>query len=245
MLLAWWFVLAGAGTGMSTLAMTTWQFPPTTQMSGYTADWNPGYWFIMLLMWWVMMIAMMVPSASPMILLYARVARHAQKGSENTGQVVATGSFALGYLLAWLLFSAGAVLLQWTLENAGVLNGMMMWSTSKSLTAGLLAVAGIYQLSPLKSVCLRHCRSPAEFISSHWRDGATGALRMGLDHGLYCVGCCWFLMALLFAGGIMNLVWIVGLAILVLLEKLLPAGGWIARVSGVILIAASVLVLLT
>jgi predicted metal-binding membrane protein len=231
-LMSWWYLLAGAGTGMSTLAMTTWQFPPPIYNSSGDSAWPLAYWWLMILMWWVMMIAMMVPSAAPMILLYARVFRHNQKGQQASPVLAPTSAFLFGYLLAWLLFSVAASVLQWGLEQVGLVHGMMMWSNSHLLSAVFLLAAGAYQLSPLKNACLSHCRNPVSFLSAHWRKGASGALRMGVDHGLYCVGCCWFLMLLLFVGGIMNLVWIAGLAIFVLLEKLLPQGPWIARASG-------------
>ena len=237
-LLSWWYIIAGAGTGMSTVAMTTWQFPPPAMTAEHISPWGAKYWLIMALMWWVMMVAMMVPSAAPMILLYARVYRHAQKQGRINEGLVPTAAFAGGYLLAWLLFSLLATALQWLLEQAGLLHSMMMWSTSHSLSASFLVAAGIYQLSPLKNTCLSHCRSPADFISRNWRADRSGALSMGWRHGLYCVGCCWFLMALLFVGGIMNLVWIAGLAIFVLLEKLSPYGRWVARASGMLMITA-------
>lgn len=243
--LAWVWVLIGAGTGMSTFAMTTWSFPPPVMGAGASAGaWSPGYWLIMLAMWWVMMIAMMVPSAAPMILLYARVTRHAQARGQIAPTAVPTLAFATGYLLAWLGFSVAATTLQWMLQRVGLVHTMTMWSTSFTLTGGLLMAAGLYQLTPLKHACLEHCRSPAEFLSRHWRPGRSGALGMGAAHGAYCLGCCWFLMALLFAGGIMNLVWIAGLAILVLAEKVAPLGHWLARTSGIAMIAASIYVLL-
>jgi predicted metal-binding membrane protein len=240
MLISWAYLLTGAGTGMSALAMTTGHFPPATAMPNMVSGWQPAYWALMLMMWWVMMIAMMIPSAAPMVLLYARVLRHAQKKANASASTIDTAYFVLGYLGAWLLFSILAVSLQWLLEQNGVLHTMMMWSTDKVFSAALLFAAGLYQLSPLKQSCLRHCRSPADFLSRHWRDGRTGAMRMGLDHGWYCVGCCWLLMALLFAGGVMNLVWIAGLAIIVLLEKLLPRGELFARAAGLLLVGSGI-----
>jgi predicted metal-binding membrane protein len=114
----------------------------------------------------------------------------------------------------------------------------MMWSANRWLSAGLLIAAGIYQLTPLKRVCLSHCRSPVHYLSAHWRQGHFGALRMGITHGTYCLGCCWLLMALLFVGGAMNLLWIAGLSVVVLTEKLVPAGLWIGRALGLLLLAA-------
>ena len=244
-LLSWWYLLAGAGTGMSTIAMTTWQFPPPVYDSSAQSHWPAIYWWVMLVMWWVMMIAMMLPSAAPMILLYARVARHNSKAQQGAAVLVPTAAFLVGYLLSWLAFSAAATLLQWSLEQLGLVHGMMMWSNNRALSGAFLLAAGAYQLSPLKYVCLDHCRSPVSYLTAHWRKGQLGALRMGVDHGLYCVGCCWFLMLLLFVGGIMNLVWIAGLAIFVLLEKLLTHGLWVARGSGCLMLLLGTYLLLT
>ena len=241
-LLSWLYIVSGAGTGMSAVAMTSWKIPAGLPVIEYSNDWNLSYALTMLLMWWVMMIAMMIPSASPMILLYARVVRHNQPKADSAA-IVPTANFAAGYLAAWLLFSIAAVFLQWLLEYSGLLHGMKMWSTSYTLSGLLLIAAGIYQLSSLKAACLRHCRSPVEFISSHWRQGPGGAFRMGTDHGFYCIGCCWSLMALLFVGGAMNLIWIAGLGFLVLLEKTAPAPKLIGRLIAVVLIATGLLLL--
>jgi predicted metal-binding membrane protein len=240
--LAWYYVLIGAGTGMSTIAMTTWRFPPPRPATAMPGVWDAGYWLTMLLMWWVMMIAMMIPSAGPMILLYARVFRHGRSRGQIPGSVVPTAAFAGGYLATWLIFSAAATALQFALERFGLVHGMWMWSTSRSLTAALLIVAGLYQLSPLKAACLAHCRSPVAFLSRHWRPGRLGAFRLGVVHGAYCLGCCWALMLLLFAAGIMNLVWIAGLAALVLVEKLAPFGSSYSRLVAVVLLGAGVYV---
>jgi predicted metal-binding membrane protein len=208
-------------------------------------DWSPTYWLTMLAMWWVMMIAMMVPSAAPMILLYARAVRHGQRPNESESPLVPTADFAAGYLICWLGFSALATALQFALERSGLLDGMMMWSTDRWLTAALLIAAGLYQLSPFKTACLSQCRSPAEFLAHHWRRGRTGAFSMGLMHGAYCVGCCWALMLLLFAAGIMNLVWIAGLAILVLIEKLAPFGARLTKPLAAIFILGGVALLIS
>ena len=243
--LAWYYVLIGAGTGMSTIAMTTWQFPPPRPATMMVGDWNAGYWLTMLLMWWVMMIAMMIPSAAPMILLYARVFRHGQARGQIAASLVPTGAFAAGYLACWLGFSMLATALQYALEQAALVHGMWMWSTSRWLTAGLFVAAGLFQLTPVKAACLEHCRAPAAFLSRHWRPGRLGAFRLGLVHGAYCLGCCWALMLLLFAAGIMNLVWIAGIAILVLLEKLAPFGANLAPLSAALLIGAGLYVAAT
>jgi predicted metal-binding membrane protein len=199
------------------------------------ASWSVGGWALIIAMWWVMMIAMMTPSAAPTILLYARVHRHAAT-QEAAQKLAPTGAFAAGYLMVWLGFAITAAVLHWTLERAGLVTAMM-GSESRWLSAGVLIAAGAYQLSPLKGICLAHCRAPASFLSKHWRPGAAGALRLGAMHGAYCVGCCWVLMALLFVGGVMNLIWIAALAVLVLLEKLAPRGEWLGRAAGVALIA--------
>ena len=238
-LLSWYYLLVGAGTGMSTVAMTTWEFPPPVHAGG-NGGWPLSYWLIMAAMWWVMMIAMMVPSAAPMILLYARVQRHNGAGA---AAVVPTAIFFLAYLVAWLMFSLLATALQWLLEQLGLVHGMMMWSSSHTLSGLFLLAAGGYQLSPLKRVCLVHCRTPASFLAGRWPQGRLGAWHMGWLHGIYCVGCCWFLMLLLFVGGIMNLVWIAGLAVLVLLEKLLPARVPVAQISAVPMLLGGVYLL--
>jgi predicted metal-binding membrane protein len=240
--LAWYYLLIGAGTGMSTIAMTTWHFPPPRPGMTMTGAWSMAYWVTMLLMWWVMMIAMMVPSGAPMIVLYARVYRHGQASGQLPGVIVPTAFFASGYLMCWLGFSALATALQFALERLGHIDGMMLWSTNRWLTAGLLIAAGVYQLSPFKSVCLKYCRSPAYYLSRHWLPGRLGAFRLGFEHGGYCLGCCWALMLLLFAAGIMNLVWIAGLAIIVLVEKLAPGGTGLVPLTAVLLIGAGLYV---
>ena len=192
---------------------------------------------LLLLMWWVMMAGMMLPGAAPMILTFATINRRRRA----RGQPYApTALFAAGYLLAWGGFSVAATLSQWGLERLTLLSPMDMTTTSARLGGLLFLAAGLYQLTPLKQACLRVCRSPFDFVFNHWRDGAAGALRMGLAHGLYCLGCCWILMALLFVGGVMNLLWVAVLAAVVLVEKLLPLGVWMARISGVLLAAYGV-----
>jgi predicted metal-binding membrane protein len=215
---------------MSALRMTA--LPAAMEPGPATSPWTPAYGLLMLVMWWVMMIAMMVPSAAPMILLFAAVNRRQRSAG---GTFVPTGIFLSGYLLAWGGFSLVAVALQWGLERAALLSAMMA-STSAVFGAALLLAAGIYQLTPLKQACLRHCRSPLHFVTHGWRRGRWGAFRMGLEHGAFCLGCCWFLMGLLFYGGVMNLYWIAGVAVLVLLEKTVPAGRWLGLAIGVGLI---------
>jgi predicted metal-binding membrane protein len=188
---------------------------------------------MLLAMWWIMMTGMMLPSAAPMILTFAAINR----GRRTRGQpYTPTALFTAGYLLAWGGFSVAATLGQWALERASLLAPMAMKTTSPLLGGLLFIAAGLYQLTPLKGACLASCRSPFDFVVNHWRDGAGGALRMGAAHGLYCLGCCWILMALLFAVGAMDLVWVAALTAVVLVEKLFPAGEWIARIGGLLLI---------
>ncbi len=234
--LSWTYLLAGAGMDVSAFEMTRLsQSEPAGDMPGMAmmmpAVWTPGYAVLMFFMWWIMMVAMMLPSAAPMILLFATVNRK----QRDTGQpYVATSTFALGYLAAWACFSLLAVVLQWGFERTAILSPMLV-GTNVIFGGVLLLVAGAYQLTPIKQACLRHCRSPLAFLSTHWRRGARGALRMGLEHGAYCIGCCWILMGLLFFGGVMNLYWIIGLALFVLFEKVVPAGHWLSYATGVFL----------
>jgi predicted metal-binding membrane protein len=222
--ISWIYILGGAGMEMAAI--------PGGDPMAIRPQWTLGYSLLMLTMWWVMMVAMMLPSAAPMVLLFAAIIR---KERSRGGVHVPTGTFAAGYLAAWSGFSLGAVVLQWALEGLGLLSPMMA-TTSAALGSILLIAAGIYQLTPLKDACLRHCRSPVEFISRHWRPGAAGAFAMGFTHGVFCLGCCWVLMVLLFYGGVMNPWWIAGLAIYVLIEKLAPAGLRIGRFAGALLI---------
>jgi len=194
---------------------------------------------LMFLMWAVMMVAMMTPSAAPMILLFAAIIR---KRRGRTGQAASSAAFAAGYLAVWIGFSALATRLQWALEQAALLSPMMV-STSPYLGGGLLVAAGIYQWTPLKHACLQNCRAPAEFLSRSWRNGTGGAVAMGIHHGAYCVGCCWILMGLLFVGGVMNLLWVAAIAVFVLLEKVLPFGVLGGRVTGALLALAGLIVL--
>jgi predicted metal-binding membrane protein len=179
---------------------------------------------------------MMTPSAAPTVLLYGWIYRHAQAQGREQG-LAPTWAFAAGYLLVWLGFALAAVGLHWGLERTGLLSPAMMGSQSKWLSAAVLIAAGLYQLSPLQGACLNHCRSPAHFLSRHWRPGAAGAVRLGALHGAHCVGCCWMLMALLFVGGVMNLAWIAALTLLVTAQKLLPGGRWVGRAAGVAMLA--------
>jgi predicted metal-binding membrane protein len=232
--IAWIWIVIGAGTGMSTVGMTRRSgMPGMTGMMMEPAAWTLAYAAVMFVMWWVMMAAMMLPGAAPILLLFARVNRAEKAGNRP---FVGTGIFAAGYLAAWGGFSMLTTGLQWGLEQLGLLSSMMM-TTSYWLGGAILIAAGVWQLTPVKAVCLRHCRSPLSFLTQSWRHGRLGAFSMGLEHGTYCLGCCWFLMGLLFFGGIMNLFWIAGLAGFILLEKTIPMGHWLGRVAGIALAA--------
>lgn len=187
---------------------------------------------LMFTMWVIMMVAMMVPSAAPMILVFAAVNR---KRREQERPFVSTGIFLLGYLVVWSVFSAVATVLQWRLHELSLLTPMMV-SASSVLSGATLVAAGIFQLTPLKNMCLKHCRSPLSFLLTDWREGVWGAFVMGLRHGSYCLGCCWLLMALLFVAGVMNLVWLAVITIFVLLEKVAPVGLRLSRMTGILLI---------
>lgn len=187
----------------------------------------------MFVMWFVMMVAMMLPSAAPMILTFAAIQRRRQA---QGGAIVPTGVFVAGYLAIWAAFSLLATSAQFGLEHAALVSPMM-GKAAPWLGAALLVGAGLFQFAPLKDVCLDKCRSPIGFIMTEWRDGARGALVMGLRHGAFCTGCCWALMALLFVGGVMNLLWVAVLALFVLIEKVLPAGGRLGKAGGALLVA--------
>jgi predicted metal-binding membrane protein len=249
--LAWLWVIAGAGMGMTALEMTRIGFFPhlghplrPMQMGTPLASAGLPYFLLMVSMWWIMMIAMMLPSAAPAMLLYARTLRYAQrKGRMDEGPISIT-LFLLGYLAIWLGFSILATGLQMLLVSAGTLSEMMLWSNGPALSATILFIAAAYQLTPLKQTCLHHCQSPAEWLSLHWIKGDWGAFQMGLHHGTYCVGCCWALMLLLFVGGVMNLIWIAALAILVLIEKLELPGFRTGQLSAALLILWAIATLL-
>lgn len=216
--LAWVYTLAGARMSM-----------PNT---GMHQDWSFGYAMAMFTMWWVMMVAMMLPSASPTILLSAAINRRSVVKRRPFGS---TAMFTGGYLLVWGAFSLAAVLFQWWLVTASSLS-MSMQIVSPYLAGSLLIVAGLWQLSPVKQACLKQCRSPVHFLVQNRRSGEVGALIMGAQHGIYCLGCCWSLMLLLFVGGVMNFYWIAGLSLYVLVEKLLRFGQLASRVAGVLLL---------
>ena len=190
-------------------------------------------------MWALMMIGMMIPSAVPMILLYARAARRTQAQDRP---LTSTSAFAAGYLLTWSAFSLVAAIVQGALVHIALVT-QTMTSASAVLAGVLLIAAGLYQWTPTKRACLAHCRSPFHFLSQHWRPGRWGAVRMGIEHGAYCVGCCWAMMGVLFAVGIMNLAWIAAIAAFVLIEKAAPFGLWTRRIAGALLVIWGVVTL--
>jgi predicted metal-binding membrane protein len=199
--------------------------------------WTAAEFGLRLGMWTVMMVAMMVPTAVPITLLYAAVARKAAAQHSPIGPAFV---FVAGYAAMWAIFSLAATVAQWGLDQAALLSPMMV-SRSAWLGAGLLIAAGAYQFTPLKNACLRNCRAPAHFLSHHWRTGRLGSFRMGVRLGAYCLGCCWILMGLLFVGGVMNLLWIAAIAVFVLLEKTIPFGVAGGRVAGAAMILTGAL----
>jgi predicted metal-binding membrane protein len=198
--------------------------------------WTATEFVLTLTMWAMMMVAMMVPTAAPMTLLYAAVAR---KAASQHNPVAPTFVFVAGYIAMWTVFSLGATVAQHALVKAALLSPMLV-SNSARFGAALLIAAGIYQVTPLKNACLRNCRAPAHFMSRYWRTGKFGAFRMGLRLGAYCVGCCWILMGLLFVGGAMNLLWSAAIATFVLLEKTIPFGVASGRLAGAAMVVAGV-----
>jgi predicted metal-binding membrane protein len=222
--LAGWAVLAWLVLDMGhPLAMLTMPGSPDWSVANVVAVWA---------MWAVMMAAMMLPSALPMIVTFVQL-------SERGGAQARGRGFVAAYLLVWFGFSTAAVAAQWALQAMGWTDPMIV-STSAALNSLLLLVAGVYQFSPLKHICLAKCRTPMGFLLGEWREGSRGGFVMGLRHGLFCVGCCWALMALLFVGGVMNLAWIAALSIAVAIEKMVPGGGRLAGALGVVLIGAGV-----
>jgi len=224
---AWAYLFLGAGIDMDPMGVGGGQamaMPP---------EWSPPYMVLIFVMWGAMMVAMMLPIAVPTVLLVTTLA---WDRTTNPNLVPAMAMlFALGYLIVWCGFSLVAALSQWGLSEASLLSETMAFGDT-ILAGTVLIAAGVYQWTPLKDACLRHCRSPTEFLIRHWRESASGAVQTGVRHGLFCLGCCWMLMALLFVGGLMNLAWAGAIAVLVLLEKTMPWGDWMSRFTGVLLI---------
>lgn len=230
-----WVYLLDAASQMSNM-------DNMVSMAGMNAlqPWTTTDALLMFIMWVVMMISMMIPSATPVILLYARVYRRSQA---NAAPYAPTGAFFAGYMTVWVVFSVTATVLQWGLEQAALLSPALV-STSPVLGGAILIVAGIYQWNPYKNTCLHHCRSPIEFLSTRWRSGVRGAYRMGLEHGAYCLGCCWALMILLFVGGVMNLVWVAAIAVFVLVEKVASFGTIVSRISAGLFVAGGIVMII-
>jgi predicted metal-binding membrane protein len=222
--LCWWYLFAMADamhamTGAGGNAKYMWLMP--------MGAWDLTDFALAVAMWVIMMIGMMVPSAAPMILLHLTIGRR----ERQQGRAVAsTALFAAGYLAVWSAFSVAAAGAQFGLTEANLMSDLMQ-SSSRALAATVLVLAGVYQLTSWKSRCLAQCRSPFSFLSRYW---SAGPMRMGLLHGAYCLGCCWTAMCVLFAVGVMNLAWVAALSALVLLEKTVPHGQWVARLSGVL-----------
>lgn len=218
--LGWILIFWSLANMSSPLVALTMPMDPTWALSEIIAVW---------LMWAVMMGAMMLPSAIPMLMVHRRVA--AKKDPKTTDS---HRWFLLGYLVGWVLFSAAAAAVQWGLQSAEVLSHMLR--LRDPMTAGcILMAAGIFQFTPIKAACLNKCRTPIGFLLTEWRPRRAGAFRMGLKHGKYCIGCCWALMMILFVGGVMSLTTIAALSSLVLIEKLMPRGDIIAKLGGVLL----------
>lgn len=224
-----WGYLYSLAADMSSMDMPSMN---AAAMVGLRA-WSAQDFFRMFGMWAVMMVGMMVPTAMRAVLIYAAATNRAEAQGKTVSQ---TYWFVMGYALTWSLFSIIATGVQWLLEQAGLLSPMMV-SSSPKFGAGLLIAAGLYQLTPWKDVCLKHCQSPAMFIATHIRPGALGALRLGAYHGAYCLGCCWMLMGLLFLGGVMNLFWIAAITGFVLFEKLLPPSLRTVHLTGLLMVA--------
>lgn len=234
---AWFYLLVAPMPGVSGAAGSE-GMAGMAGMGAATAlaAWSWREALLLFAMWAVMMVAMMLPSAGPMILLFSRVgAGRSAHGRRGTS----VRFFAAGYLTVWWAFSAVAAAVQWQLHSAAVLSPEMR-AASPLVGGAILIAAGIYQWLPIKESCLSHCRSPLSFLATSWREGKLGAVRMGVEHGMFCVGCCWLLMALLFVAGVMNLLWIAVLSAVILLEKVVPRGLMIARIAGVLLMVAGV-----
>ena len=237
--LAWAYTLwLAADMDMGGMDMSGLRMVPAGMgvMAPAVAPWSVVEFVFVFVMWTVMMVGMMAPSAAPMILMYARAGRQARIAGKP---LATTGWFAAGYFLAWVGFSLAATLAQWLLDRAALLDARMA-SANVVLGAVVLMAAGIYQWTPIKNACLAQCQTPFRFLITHggFRSNVLGCLHLGLLHGSYCVGCCWVLMALLFVVGTMNVLWIALLTLLVLLEKLTPWGRWVARIAGAVCIAA-------
>ena len=238
--IAAWLYLLHLASAMSDMAMLDMPTMPGMAMAMPAVHaWSWVEVGVLVVMWGVMMIAMMTPTAAPMMLMFSTI--HRRRTSEGR-PAVPTAVFVLGYLVVWTIYSVVAALAQAGLHSAAMLSSAMA-ATSPLLAGGLLVAAGVFQWTPLKRACLATCRSPLSFLMIGWREGRCGAFVMGLRHGLYCLGCCWAVMALLFVAGVMNLLWVAFIAVAILVEKVVPRGDLIGRLAGVVLVAAGVLIL--
>jgi predicted metal-binding membrane protein len=240
LVVAAWAYLLYLASAMADMAMP--DMPGMPGMAMAMPAMHPWSWVeagALAVMWAVMMVAMMTPSAAPMILMFATI--HRRRAAEGRA-AVPTAIFLLGYFVVWTSFSVVAALAQTGLHAAALLSPAMA-ATSPLLSGGLLIAAGVFQWTPLKRACLATCRSPLSFLMTSWREGRGGAFVMGMRHGLYCLGCCWALMALLFVAGVMNLLWVAAIAVTVLVEKVVPGGDLVGRLAGLGLVAAGVLLL--
>ena len=242
-ILAWGWLLAGGGMEMgggpgASMNMSGMEMPGMDGGHRGSGIWSGPV--VVFAMWTVMMMAMMLPSAAPTILVFAALSR----SRASTAAFPPTAIFAAGYVFVWTAFSAVATTAHLGLQRTALVSPTLR-ATSGILAAVLLIAAGVYQFTPLKAACLRHCRSPIQFFTRHWRPGTVGALRLGVLHGGYCVGCCWVLMGLLFVGGVMNLWWVAALAVFILVEKTAFLGAWSGRmVSGTGLVLAGAVALI-
>jgi len=225
-LAAWAYILSGIGMGMYSMSMDD------IAMS-MTSEWTAPHFTLMLVMWGTMMLAMMLPSAAPMILLFATIERRRRR---HASPFPAVTTFAMSYVIAWMGFSVAATLLQWQLDRLALLLPTTP-SANALLAAIILIVVGLYQFTPLKQACLRGCRSPLELIMRYWSRGPFG---IGIRHGILCVGCCWMLVLLLFIGGVMNLVWVGLIAAFILGEKIAPRVHWLSYGAGAALISSGI-----
>ena len=241
--LAGFYTANGVGMEMSAMDMTRMAGPIGDPMAmGMARAWTWEFALLVFLMWWIMMVAMMIPSAAPTLLLYTALKR---RGSERASATQLSLIFLSGYLLVWGGFSLLATGAQWATEVSDLVDGPMMTLASRPAAGTILVLAGLFQFSSLKTACLTQCSSPAEFLTRHRRTGRSGALLMGMHHGAYCCGCCWALMALLFVGGIMNLYWIAGIAVYVLAERLVPNPRLFARLTGGLLMTWGIWFIIT
>jgi predicted metal-binding membrane protein len=234
-------LLALVGLAWTYLVVSDINMLEMSDMNMGIAPWTAIDFIMMFLMWWIMMFGMMVPTVMRSVLIFMQITNR----SAIRGRPVASSYwFVAGYMIIWTLFSGAITLLQWYLDQAALLSPMMI-SSSAYLGALLLLCAGLWQFSPLKDTCLRHCQSPIMYLARFYRAGVLNALKLGIRHGLYCLGCCWLIMCLLFVGGVMNLIWIAAITLFVLAEKLTPAGHWTSHLGGLAMVLSGTVYLIS